>query len=94
MPFVQQEPKAYTRSAIEGLKPNQIGVYGIYRQNHWIYIGSGDIRARMLDHFNGDNPCIAREQPTNWVAEVTSNYIQREKTLIVEFPTACNQRVG
>lgn len=84
----------YTRANTESLTPGQMGVYGIYKSGTWIYVGSGDIRARMLAHFNGDNACITRERPTDWIAEVTSNYIEREKVLIRELTPTCNQRVG
>lgn len=94
MAFSQQTPRPYTRSDIERLSPNQMGVYGIFKAGTWIYVGSGDIRERMLAHVNGDNPCINRERPTLWVSEVTANYIQREKDLIRELTPACNQRVG
>ena len=94
MPFPEQTTKNYTRQRIEQLSPNQSGVYGIYKTNHWIYIGSGYIRARLLAHYNGDNPCITREQPTHWVDVLTPNYIAREKELIQEYSPACNQRVG
>ena len=94
MPFVQQTSKPFTRVNIEALRPNQMGVYGLFKTNRWVYVGSGDIRSRLLAHFNGDNSCIIREQPTYWVDEVTANYIQREKDLILELSPPCNQRVG
>jgi hypothetical protein len=94
MPFPNQTPKVFIRASVEALRPNQMGVYGIYRQNHWIYVGKGDIRQRLLDHLNGDNPCILRDSPTNWVDEVTTNMDAREKQLILEFNPACNQKVG
>jgi excinuclease UvrABC nuclease subunit len=95
MPFPQQTPKAFTRANVEALNPNQHGVYGIYRANDaWVYVGKGDIRQRLLDHLNGDNPCITREKPTHWVDEVTSNADAREKQLIVELNPICNKKVG
>ena len=42
-----------------------MGCYGILVQRlteTWVYIGSGDIRQRLLDHID-DNPCITQEQP-------------------------------
>jgi len=71
-----------------------MGVYGLFRPQQWVYIGSGNIRERLLSHLNGDNVCITRSQPTFWVAEVTSSYREREKQLIREcFPT-CNVQVN
>jgi hypothetical protein len=79
---------------IETLNPNQLGVYGLFKQGQWIYIGKGDIRQRLLDHLNGDNPCITRQAPTHFVAEVTPSMDERERQLISEFQPTCNQRIG
>jgi hypothetical protein len=94
MPFPQQEPRPFTRAGIEWLKPSQYGVYGIYRADAWIYVGMGDIRARLLDHLNGDNHRITSERPTHWVAAVTSNAALTEKELILELNPIANRRVG
>ena len=95
MPFLQQEPRSFTRQNVERLKPDQFGVYGLFRRGVWIYVGKGDIRRRLLEHLNGDNLCIIREQPTHWVDEVISgDPSAREKELINELEPSCNQRVG
>lgn len=95
MPFVQQTPRVFTRQNVEALNPNQFGVYGLFRQGVWVYVGKGDIRQRLLNHLNGDNPCISRERPTHWVDEVISgDPSEREKQLIQELTPVCNQRVG
>lgn len=95
MPFVQQLPRAFTVQDVQSLSPNQNGVYGLFRQGVWIYIGKGDIRQRLLDHLGGDNPRISHEWPTNWVGEViVGDPTNREKQLIEELRPVCNQRVG
>jgi len=95
MPFVSQTSRPFTRQNIESLNVNQSGVYGLLKTGVYIYIGKGDIRQRLLDHFNGDNPCISRHQPTHWVGEVvTGDPSSREETLIMEINPVCNQRVG
>jgi hypothetical protein len=94
MPFPQQTPRAFNRINIEALNPNQYGVYGLFREGSWIYVGKGDIRQRLIDHLNGDNPCIIRERPTHWVDEVTANMDARERQLILELNPICNQRIG
>ncbi|MCZ6835550.1 MAG: hypothetical protein O7G85_07230 [Planctomycetota bacterium] len=94
MPFPEQSPREYTRANIEALNPNQNGCYGIYKQGEWIYVGKGDIRSRMLDHFNGDNACISGKRPTYWVSAVSANYDELEKQLIRELSPSCNKRVG
>jgi hypothetical protein len=52
MAFPSQNPRPFTRASIEALNPNQIGVYGIYHQYKWVYVGKGDIRTRLLAHMN------------------------------------------
>ncbi|MDT8901624.1 hypothetical protein [Anaeroselena agilis] len=94
MPFIQQNPKIYNKVQVEYLYPNQYGVYGIFKQRVWIYIGKGDIRQRLLDHLNGDNPSILYQNPTHWVAEVTPYADEREKQLILEYRPICNKKVG
>jgi len=66
----------------------------LYRPGVWIYVGSGDLRARLLDHLNGDNSCITRQGPTNFVGVVTNDYINEEKRLILELNPVCNRKVG
>jgi len=94
MPFPQQTARAFTKDGIEWLNPNQNGVCGIYRADAWIYVGRGDLRTRLLAHLNGDNPRITKERPTSFVTEVTSDDVNREKTLIVELQPLANQKVG
>ncbi len=94
MPFTEQEPLPFTQAGIEQLIEDQHGVYGIFRGGTWIYVGMGDIRRRLFDHFGGDNPCILRENPTDYVSELTANASDREKELIAELDPICNRRVG
>jgi hypothetical protein len=94
MPFPNQTARAFTKANIEAIKPGTIGVYGLFRQGAWVYIGRGDIRARLLEHLGGGNACITREKPTSYVDEVTTNDEAREKALILEFDPICNKKVG
>jgi hypothetical protein len=94
MAFQQQQPRFFNRPNVEALRPNQFGVYGLFRKGQWVYVGKGDIRQRLLDHLNRDNPCITREQPTHWMDEVTANMDEREKQLISELDPICNRRIG
>lgn len=94
MPFPSQTPRAFTKANIEAINPGQTGCYGLYREGVWIYVGRGDIRDRLLNHFNGGNACITREKPTHWVDVVTSDDVAEEKKLIVELTPVCNQKVG
>jgi hypothetical protein len=71
-----------------------MGCYGIFKQGAWIYVGKGDIRARLLAHFNGDNPCISRQAPTSFVSVVTGDMDNQEKRLITELDPICNKKLG
>ena len=91
MPF-EHEKKPYTRESILRLNPDQNGVYGIFRGDRAVYIGSGDIRERMLAHIDGDNSCITQNTPTQWTAFLVSgDPTSREGALIREYNPICNQ---
>jgi len=94
MPFPPQTPRLFTKAAIEVLNPNQNGVYGIFREGCWIYVGRGDIRARLLSHVAGNNPAITAQRPTHFVASVTQNDVALERQLILELNPVANQKVG
>jgi hypothetical protein len=97
MSFTQQTPRVFNTQNVEAIRPGQNGVYGLFREGVWIYVGKGDIRARLLAHLNGDNPPIVAERPTHWVDEVFANPAamdEREIQLIRELTPRCNQRVG
>lgn len=63
MPFPEQQKRPFTKTGIEVLTQNQIGIYGIFNDTECIYIGQGDIRERLLRHLNGDIPCILLKKP-------------------------------
>jgi hypothetical protein len=85
----------FNRSTIESLNRNQYGVYGIFQaRGHWVYVGMGDIRQRLLDHLNGDNPCITRNGPTHFYTWVTADAERQEERLIAECRPLCNVRAS
>jgi len=96
MAFPQQTSRIFTRQDVLSLNSSQYGVYGIFNQFRWVYIGKGDIRERLLAHLNGDIPAILAESPTHWVGEVCDQLSMdlREKQLIIECGPHCNQRLG
>jgi hypothetical protein len=93
MPFDNDQPWVFNRQGIESFGSSQTGVYAIYNAQEWIYIGRGDIRQRLLDHFNGDIPSIGTHAPTHFRAEVTADAIKREKQLLREYPPVCNPQI-
>jgi hypothetical protein len=94
MPFLSPMRRVYNHANVEALRENQSGVYGLLRGNVWVYVGKGDIRKRLLDHLNDDNPRITAERPTHWMDEVTARMYAREKELIKELNPVVNQRLG
>ncbi len=96
MAFPNQTPRVFNEFNVKAINPNQLGVYGIFRDGQWIYVGQGDIRARLLAHLNGDNSRILAAGPTHWVDEVCMEQLidVREKQLILELAPLCNQKVG
>jgi hypothetical protein len=94
MPFPQQEIRPFTKEGIEWLRPNQNGVYGIFRADAWIYVGRGDIRARLLSHLSGQNPDITRERATSYVTLVTPNDEAMERALLLELNPIANKKLG
>ena len=94
MPFDNDQPWVFDRQGIESFGASHTGVYAIYNAQEWIYLGRGDIRQRLLEHFDGDIPSIATHAPTHFRAEVTADPINREKQLLREYPPSCNPRVS
>ncbi|MBA7586096.1 hypothetical protein ES708_28092 [subsurface metagenome] len=91
MPF-STEMRPYTKESILRLNPNQNGVYGIFHNATAVYIGSGDIKYRMLAHINGDNPCIIENTSDQWTAFLVSgDPTKKEGELIQEYDPICNR---
>jgi hypothetical protein len=58
--------------SINRYAPEAPGIYGLYNAL-WIYIGqTKNLRAQMLGHFYGDNPCIVHYQPSGFAFELVS----------------------
>lgn len=87
----------FNRATIIASAPAQSGVYAIYNQGSYIYLGEGkDIQARLLDHLNGDNRCILLHGPTGFAFEVVAAYqrVARQDALILQLKLLCNQKLG
>ena len=90
MPFPAQDAKGFSRRDIMALQDGQMGVYGLYKDEQWVYVGSGNIRARLVGHLNRDNNCIGFNAPNGLVIEVTDDHENRAKALIAELRPTCN----
>src|SRR5258708_3103854 len=97
MPITGPGGFVWTRESILANAPRASGVYVIYNRQTWIYIGeSGDIQARLLQHYGGDNACITRHAPTGFDFElaVAAQRVARQDYWIGQLGPACNQRFG
>jgi hypothetical protein len=83
----------WVEASIRGNTLASSGVYAIYNRA-WVYIGeSNDIQHSLLEHWGGDNACIASAVPTGFVFELC-DLAERQRrcvTLIGRFRPRCNQ---
>jgi hypothetical protein len=93
MPF-PYAMRPFMKERVLTLKEDQFGCYGIFRGDICIYVGSGDLRERLLAHLNDDNPCITRQRPDRWTGIVTEKGHEREVELTLEYKPVCTKRVG
>lgn len=92
MPFPAHDRRRYSRSQVERILPRQRGVYGVFNDEQWLYVGhSDDIRASLIDHWNNDERLDALS-PTGWTYEVTDVPHIRAVLLIAELRPVINLR--
>jgi hypothetical protein len=75
--------------------PRASGVYAIFNNDGWIYVGeAGNIRARLLAHFDVPNACIKRSAPMGFQFELVpaKQRLARKSKLIGELKPVCNRR--
>jgi hypothetical protein len=88
----------FDRDSIVRFAPNAPGVYAIYREGRYLYVGEGqDIQRMLLAHIEGDNDCITRKHPTGFAFELVpdAQRVSRRDILIAQLvtmaPAGCNQ---
>jgi hypothetical protein len=82
----------WDRSAILLKVPAESGVYAIWRHATCIYVGATyDLQRRLLEHFNGSDACVIREQPTSFGFELSAGIrrVERHSSLIQELSPIC-----
>lgn len=93
--MIPHEPAyAFEEESVLAYAPQRMGVYVIFKGNKWIYIGHGDIQARLIGHVHGDIPDIQSEGPSWFMFELYSSEdaaIAREKILVLSFRPLCNR---
>jgi len=74
--------------------PQSSGVYALFGTDGWVYVGEcGNIRARLLAHFDGPNACVKGRQPMGFQFELVAakQRAARKSELIVELKPVCNR---
>jgi hypothetical protein len=82
----------FQRESILRNAPESSGVYGLFSA-FWIYIGEAEnIRTRILQHLDGDDPCIVHYRPSGFAFELASpkDRHHRHEHLIKELQPLCN----
>jgi len=96
MPFAMSSGITFSELGIAKYAPRESGVYGIYNNSEWIYIGEAqDIEARLYEHIRSQSdqgPRILRRNPTSFIFERCDARTRsmREAQLIREFRPVCN----
>ena len=94
MPFPGNIRRRYALPEIKLLLPGQRGVYGIYNDDKWLYIGhSTDMRASLIEHWETDARLEALG-PTGWTFEITKVERVRQTLLISELRPVLNARTA
>jgi hypothetical protein len=82
----------FQRESILKNAPESPGVYGLFSA-FWIYIGEAEnVRARLLQHLDGDDPCIVRYRPSGFAFELTSpaERLRRREQLMKQLQPLCS----
>ena len=66
-----------------------LGCYGLFCRDRWVYIGMGDVRARLFAHLDGDRPWLGIDEPTHWVVLETSEYEAVGRDLVLACSPVC-----
>jgi excinuclease UvrABC nuclease subunit len=96
MPWVNAVPYVFGFFSVMENAPAQSGIYTIYNEESYIYIGEADdIRAKLINHLSGDYPCIMSRHPRSFSYELCSSgqRFRRQAELIRELTPQCNIRL-
>jgi hypothetical protein len=98
MPWPNRIAYPFNETSIMVNAPRVAGIYALYNNKTWVYIGEGrDIFAQLIQHLRGDVPCISMFPHLNFSFEtitVPTARVWRMKDVIDEFRPICNARFG
>jgi len=96
MPFDATTGHSFSEAGIATYAPRESGVYGIYSNQQWIYVGcSENIEKSLYAHLHRQSEesyCILSRSPTDFVFDLGSEMWPkiRAEGLIQELKPACN----
>lgn len=97
MPWHNKESYPFTREGIEENAPSGGGVYVLFDQQRFTYVGeSDDVRQSLVRHLEGDDTWINAWAPPFFSYELypASARVARHGALIRELKPACNRTWG
>jgi excinuclease UvrABC nuclease subunit len=96
MPWYGSGRNVYSAQIVGAVAPADAGVYALFNDGKWIYIGESlNIRDRLLQHLrDSHSECIKNAAPQYFAWELTANRVLRQDQLILEMHPTCNQRLG
>jgi hypothetical protein len=98
MPWNGSGRYAFTESSILFNAPAVSGVYALFNDGQWIYIGEGqNLRERLLQHRrDSHNDCVNRHSPMYFAFEQVADWLRvgRQDQLILAMAPLCNKRLG
>jgi predicted GIY-YIG superfamily endonuclease len=93
MPWQGSERFDYDLTSSQLNTPTAWGVYVTRARGTWVYIGeSGNLLSRLLQHLNGENPCLAQHRPTHFAFALVPADTRRtrQQKLIQRFQPVCS----
>jgi hypothetical protein len=93
VPWSNSTCYAFSRASVMLHVPERSGVYVVQSETTWIYVGEGEnIRALLLEHLDGDNPCITVFPGLTFSYELVARAARtwRQNELVSEFRPLCN----
>jgi len=98
MPWNGTNGFSYNRTSVIANAPEASGVYALFNQGVWVYIGEAqNIRDRLLQHLtNEQNVCVAKAHPQWFAYELLwpAYRVARQDGLILELNPTCNKCLG
>jgi hypothetical protein len=88
----------FNRASIAANAPEASGVYALFNEGIWLYIGEAqNIKERLLQHLtNSHNPDVTKANPQLFAYEMVAPAyrVARQDVLIGAMCPTCNKRLG